>query len=894
MHALWFLCFVFRALHVKSEAETNIKPASIKPINNENPFEDRPPTKPGQYEYPVIFEPIQNIKLSRLTYQVTTIIDLTPYFEFFTNYNIHLVNFLRSLKDQSRVSFLAKHHPGFKAKYDPRGNILNEWTDIDCRDRTRCTDSSLSKSERERCRRQVLQFSMTQNQYYQISNATEYLQQTYEALVTRFLGIIDYLDDTLQDLSKGSKGGGFDRKKRDTRKERSSHMTITEKQQIASMIEVLEEANKLLHSNETNLQETGDQFVPSHVEVRRDGIQFDSFEGELVKHNRTREKRSIFALMLGLGWGVYANHAQIKKLKQNIRILQNQNILQDRKIDVLAKYMNLIMDKTREHDGRLYDLEVDMVRIQDTLQELGYDFQYQFLMDHILRNAQTALQRLNIGLVAIRYDIDKVQEYLRAMATHRCSPVLISPPSLKNLLRKIEDCIKSNPRLCLPYDASTDIWRFYDILRITPVVLDKMLVIMLTIPLTDQSLVMNVYRAHSLPIANPEYKMIARYDLEGKYLAISNTGMYAALPEEDNINMCMASDLGLCNLNQALYPTETLDWCIYALFKQNEAKIEEHCKYRFSTTDKNYAETLESFVWAIAAIQTQKLQVRCLKETHVVNIRPPIEVVYIGNGCEGYSPHMYIPARMTMTSKFNLEERGVFFLGYNAKYKEDFLIAIWMKVSFNMTSKEEARKKVKTWPELHPMTEQVLHQKIKLIDTEDYPWDLPTKPFLIALIIGTVVLVALLVVGCGQMWKHKGTLDLVRNMSKEAGQLVDKENPLSFFKKFHPPIHQANEQNIEKITADILGASCSASVNEMKPLCAKATSPLTPLATLQYEQEIVPMQTDTSHTANSHPGRLSPTRGQIKEVLKDILDDSKTTQKYLHYVDRKGKDQQDV
>ena len=75
---------------------------------------------------------------------------------------------------------------------------------------------------------------------------------------------------------------------------------------------------------------------------------------------------------------------QIKKLKQNIRILQDQNILQDRKNNVLAKYMNLTMDKTREHDGRLYDLEVDMVQIQDTLQELGYDFQYQFLMDHIL------------------------------------------------------------------------------------------------------------------------------------------------------------------------------------------------------------------------------------------------------------------------------------------------------------------------------------------------------------------------------------------------------------------------------------------------------------------------------------------------------------------------------
>ena len=191
------------------------------------------------------------------------------------------------------------------------------------------------------------------------------------------------------------------------------------------------------------------------------------------------------------------------------------------------------------------------------------------------------------------------------------------------------------------------------------------------------------------------------------------------------------------------------------------------------------------------------------------------------------------------------------------------------------------------------MMEQVLHQKIKLIDTEGYPWDIPTKPLLIALIIGTIIVVALLIVGCAQMWKHKGTLNLVRNMSKEASQLVDKENPLSLFKQFRPPIHQANEQNIEKFTADILGVSCSASVSKMRPLCTRATAPLTPPATIQYEQEIVPMQTETGHSADGHQGRLSPTRGQIKEALEDILDDLKTTQKYLHYIDQKEKDQPD-
>ena len=43
-------------------------------------------------------------------------------------------------------------------------------------------------------------------------------------------------------------------------------------------------------------------------------------------------------------------------------------------------------------------------------------------------------------------------------------------------------------------------------------------------------------------------------------------------------------------------------------------------------------------MWAISAVITEKLQIHCLTETHVVDIRPPVEIVYIGNGCEGYQP----------------------------------------------------------------------------------------------------------------------------------------------------------------------------------------------------------------------------------------------------------------
>ena len=44
------------------------------------------------------------------------------------------------------------------------------------------------------------------------------------------------------------------------------------------------------------------------------------------------------------------NAVQIKKIKKNIKILQAQNILQDQKIDELARFMNLTATRVRLHD----------------------------------------------------------------------------------------------------------------------------------------------------------------------------------------------------------------------------------------------------------------------------------------------------------------------------------------------------------------------------------------------------------------------------------------------------------------------------------------------------------------------------------------------------------------
>ena len=49
--------------------------------------------------------------------------------------------------------------------------------------------------------------------------------------------------------------------------------------------------------------------------------------------------------------------------------------------------------------------------------------------------------------------------------------------------------------------------------------------LILTIPLIDQSLEMNLYKVHNLPMLHPDLKIQATYELEGAYLATLMEGI---------------------------------------------------------------------------------------------------------------------------------------------------------------------------------------------------------------------------------------------------------------------------------------------------------------------------------------------------------------------------------
>ena len=113
---------------------------------------------------------------------------------------------------------------------------------------------------------------------------------------------------------------------------------------------------------------------------------------------------------------------------------------------------------------------------------------------------------------------------MRALATQELNPMIIPPDILKKILNKVTEDIKSNARLRLSEDPKTNIWAYYGNVKLTPIILQDYLMLILTVPLVDQSLQMELYKVYNLPMLHPTLHVHAQYEIEGTYLATLNGG----------------------------------------------------------------------------------------------------------------------------------------------------------------------------------------------------------------------------------------------------------------------------------------------------------------------------------------------------------------------------------
>ena len=194
-----------------------------------------------------------------------------------------------------------------------------------------------------------------------------------------------------------------------------------------------------------------------------------------------------------LGWGVYSNARNIAKIKGNLHTPQKQNQLQDKQIKQLAKFLNLTMHQVDRHSEMLYELDTKMTIMNKTIQQIMWGIDVMRYKSNLMHFFQNKLYRVYSSLYALQFDTDLLFEYMRALALQELNPMIIPPDILKNVLHKIEADIQSHARLKLCEDPESNIWSYYGTIKLTPIVFEDCLMLILTVPLVDLSLQMNLY-----------------------------------------------------------------------------------------------------------------------------------------------------------------------------------------------------------------------------------------------------------------------------------------------------------------------------------------------------------------------------------------------------------------
>ena len=268
---------------------------------------------------------------------------------------------------------------------------------------------------------------------------------------------------------------------------------------------------------------------PDDIQMLRQGNEI--IEKRYLKVNGTKHRTKRFGLATWLlGWGVYRNAQNLSSIKRNIQTLYDQNVLQEKQIIELTHYLNVTYGHVSANRMVINELNIQVATLNKTMMAIIGETKFIKFTVAALTDMRMTLAQLSLGLMSLQENVNAIYEYMRVLSTRRVNPLIIPPDSLRMVLAQAKEDMKRNPRLTLPEDPNINIWNYYSIMKVTPIIIEKFLLVILTIPLADQSLVMNLYKVHNMPALHPELHVQFEYQLEGEYLAITKDKQYAARP----------------------------------------------------------------------------------------------------------------------------------------------------------------------------------------------------------------------------------------------------------------------------------------------------------------------------------------------------------------------------
>ncbi len=404
---------------------------------------------------------------------------------------------------------------------------------------------------------------------------------------------------------------------------------------------------------------------------------------------------------------------------------------------------------------------------------------------------QHYLSMFQTSFAQIQQDVDAVYEYLTTVSTHKVTPTLIPPQELWQVLAKVKQDMAPYPWLELPADPIENVWEYYEMIRIQPIVLDEYLVVTLEVPLVDKSLKLDIYQAHNLPVIHPQLKKAFQYRLESTFIGLIKDKKFVTLLSEADMIWCTLSWTKNCKIETALYLTDSCKWCVYALLVNWADLIEENCKINIITQTTNLAINLQDCHWAISALVSDRLFIQCLTETHYIDIQPPLQIIELPDSCEAHSKEILIPAYTEQSMTRELKPPKQRFLNLSEMHVDLMDLHLFQGPVFAKLSQIDLEAMS---IELKPMEnipiEEIPVQLAQI--NKEYPYSMPQWLVILLSVVSTIIGLALIL---GIAYYHKYGVKL----PKQKRKIQNVEIPLMMTKSEKParPALESKDKNVD-------------------------------------------------------------------------------------------------
>ena len=357
-------------------------------ISSAAELSDTPPENRQEWLHPVIFEPQNKIQLTRSTYQVTTFLDLAPFVNGFNNVQNYIKNFKKDIHDPAYFSMI-RH----KSTNPCASSLLDEQDLAAFMQSVYCLRSPYACMTRLKIDRFLME--------------VDYLEDLFDVVYQKFLNAIDHIDyhPTMQNAPVTN---------------RSKHSAFFSETGFYNIFD-------------HRLSPTKDLFLDKLL------IALENMNSTLTYKFKRMKRYSILTWVLG--WDVFSNSRSINKIKKNLRILQDQNLLQDKQIKALADHLNLTMAHVNRHENMLYELDAKLLILNKTLQSVMVQLSYFCYETNLIDHMQLHINHIYTAVYALKEDIDALYEYMRVLSTQQLNPPIIPPDMLLYVLEQVKDGI---------------------------------------------------------------------------------------------------------------------------------------------------------------------------------------------------------------------------------------------------------------------------------------------------------------------------------------------------------------------------------------------------------------------------------------------------------------------